>query len=65
MNPARSFGPALYNMNFAAHWIYWTAPLLAAFVTSIAFRMVFYKDVPKEVVRQEEVPLGANVKNNA
>ena len=27
MNPARSFGPAIINMNFESHWIYWFAPI--------------------------------------
>jgi len=30
MNPARSLGPALVGGDFAALWIYWTAPLLGA-----------------------------------
>ena len=63
MNPARSFGPALYNMNFTAHWIYWVAPMLSALITSVAFRMVFYREVPKEVTKPEEVPL-RDAKNN-
>lgn len=63
MNPARSFGPALYNMNFTAHWIYWVAPMLSALITSVAFRMVFYREAPKELPKPEEVPL-RDVKNN-
>lgn len=63
MNPARSFAPALYNMNFKDHWIYWVAPLLSAFVTSVTFRMVFYREATKEVIKPEEVPLRDN-KNN-
>lgn len=60
MNPARSFGPALYTMNFRAHWIYWVAPILSALVTSIAFKLVFYKEdqEPKATQNGEEgVPL--------
>ena len=63
MNPARSFAPALYNTNFTAHWIYWVAPMLSALITSVAFRMVFYREVPKEQPKPEEVPL-RDAKNN-
>lgn len=64
MNPARSFGPALYNMNFKSHWIYWIAPLTSALVTAVTFRAVFYKE-PEEsrIQSQEELPL-RDVKSN-
>jgi hypothetical protein len=50
-------------MNFTAHWIYWVAPMLSALITSVAFRMVFYREAPKEVTKPEEVPL-RDAKNN-
>lgn len=67
MNPARSFGPALYNMNFTAHWIYWAAPLTAALITSIAFKAVFSQipesreqsQIPDENVRLNDVKSNA------
>lgn len=64
MNPARSFGPALYNMNFTSHWIYWVAPLSSAFITAVVFRAVFLKE-PEESRLQsiEEHPL-RDVKTN-
>lgn len=65
MNPARSFGPALYNMNWRAQWIYWAAPLSSALITTILFRALFYKD-PEEESRTklpEELPL-RDVKSN-
>ncbi|XP_034478929.1 aquaporin [Drosophila innubila] len=41
MNPARSFGPAVWNNAWENHWIYWVGPLLAAVVTSLIYRYVF------------------------
>ncbi len=39
-NPARSFGPAFISGNFTSYLIYVLAPLLAAFVVSITFRLL-------------------------
>jgi hypothetical protein len=44
MNPARSFAPAIWNGSFAAHWIYWLAPLSAAIVNSYFYKYVFWRD---------------------
>lgn len=65
MNPARSFGPALYTMNFRAQWIYWVAPLSSALITAFLFRAVFFKDPEAEakIKLPEELPL-RDVKNN-
>ncbi|KAL7035707.1 hypothetical protein ACKWTF_008517 [Chironomus riparius] len=41
MNPARSFGPALYNGKWDHHWIYWIGPMLGSFAASILFKNVF------------------------
>lgn len=63
MNPARSFGPALYNWNWEAHWIYWVGPLAAGVIISVAFRSVFYREAPKPKPQYEEQPL-RDIKNN-
>ncbi len=34
MNPARSFGPALVTGAWEAHWVYWLAPVLGAFLAA-------------------------------
>jgi aquaporin rerated protein, invertebrate len=67
MNPARSFGPALYNMNFTSHWIYWAAPLSSALITAVAFKAVFshkqesleQSQSPEETVRLNDVKSNA------
>lgn len=38
-NPARSFGPALINLNFNQYWIYVAAPLTAAVLVVGLFRL--------------------------
>ena len=41
MNPARSFGPAIVNMNFESHWIYWFAPIAGSLVGALLYRHAF------------------------
>lgn len=38
MNPARSFGPALYG-NWDMHWVYWVAPITGACLASLAYKV--------------------------
>uniref|UniRef100_A0A1I8MXM4 Major intrinsic protein n=1 Tax=Musca domestica TaxID=7370 RepID=A0A1I8MXM4_MUSDO len=62
MNPARSFGPALWNNNFTRHWVYWIGPLPAAVITSFGYKIVFRREVKAETVHHklrslEDVPL--------
>lgn len=65
MNPARSFGPALWNGYFVDHWVYWVAPLAAGFLTSFIYKVVFWREAPNEERKQidEEFPL-RNSSNN-
>ncbi|GJQ82779.1 hypothetical protein Trydic_g13482 [Trypoxylus dichotomus] len=41
MNPARSFGPAVWNNDWEHHWIYWVGPLTSAVVGSAIYRYLF------------------------
>lgn len=40
MNPARSFGPALYGY-WDMHWVYWVAPIAGAVVAALIYRAVW------------------------
>jgi len=60
MNPARSFGPALWNWHFKHHWVYWVGPLSAGFLSSLGYRMVFYRELQEPEYKKptkEEIPL--------
>lgn len=48
MNPARSFGPALWNWNWDYHWVYWVAPMLGSTLAGLFYRGVFWKKNPKD-----------------
>jgi MIP family channel proteins len=41
MNPARSFGSAWADMNFAGYWIYVVGPLLGALLAGLVYRGMF------------------------
>ncbi|MEQ8769542.1 MAG: aquaporin [Phycisphaerales bacterium] len=47
MNPARSFGPALYG-HWDMHWVYWLAPILGAVLAAWTYRYVWDSDVAVE-----------------
>ncbi|XP_011345380.1 aquaporin AQPcic isoform X1 [Ooceraea biroi] len=53
MNPARSFAPALWNNQWAHHWIYWFGPIGGALIASFVYKTVF--GVP-EKVEEEPIP---------
>jgi len=60
MNPARSFGPAVWTGVWDDHWIYWVGPLAAGLLTSAFYRFVFGvpplpTPVPQEI--DQGVPL--------
>jgi aquaporin Z len=44
VNPARSLGPALVSVDFAAIWIYLTAPFVGAVIGWLVFRVVSAED---------------------
>lgn len=54
LNPARSFGPAVVNREFASyHWIYWLGPVLGSIVAA-----GFYKFI--KILEYETVSFGPN-----
>jgi aquaporin related protein len=41
LNPARSFGPAVVNHNFAGyHWIYWLGPVLGSVIAAGFYKLI-------------------------
>ncbi|CAI5465564.1 unnamed protein product [Closterium sp. Yama58-4] len=46
MNPARSFGAAVWSNVWENHWIYWVGTIIGACVVSVAYCLVFL--VPRE-----------------
>ncbi|XP_066601399.1 aquaporin AQPcic-like [Prorops nasuta] len=49
MNPARSFAPALWNLFWSHHWVYWFGPLSGAIMTAFLYRAVFSSDPEVDV----------------
>ncbi|CAH0407283.1 unnamed protein product [Chilo suppressalis] len=41
MNPARSFGPALWAMKWDSHWVYWVGPFIGGIVPAIFYKHVW------------------------
>lgn len=41
MNPARSFGPALWTGKWDNHWIYWVGPLIGAILPTVIYKYMF------------------------
>ncbi|CAG9825483.1 unnamed protein product, partial [Phaedon cochleariae] len=43
MNPARSFGPAVWANNFDSHWVYWVGPTIGSLIASYFYKYTFSK----------------------
>lgn len=49
MNPARSFGPALAQMDFSLHWCYWVAPIAGAVAGALLYHhFILPEDAPEK-----------------
>lgn len=44
MNPARTFGPALWNGNWENQWIYWVGPSLGALLGTYTYQILFLEE---------------------
>ncbi|CAH2093607.1 unnamed protein product [Euphydryas editha] len=44
MNPAKSFGPAIWTSIWTAHWVYWVGPLLGVVIASSFYKLVWLKE---------------------
>lgn len=53
MNPARSLGPAFWNNNWEAHWVYWVGPFVGGILTAVLYKYVWLKRVDE--IRSTEV----------
>ncbi|XP_066903790.1 aquaporin AQPcic isoform X2 [Halyomorpha halys] len=41
INPARSFGPAVWHHDFSDHWVHWFGPLLGSGFATVLYHLVF------------------------
>ncbi|XP_063708189.1 aquaporin AQPAn.G-like [Culicoides brevitarsis] len=48
MNPARTLGPAIWNQDLSTFWIYLSAPMTAAIVIPIIYKVIFYRELPSQ-----------------
>ncbi|XP_048507781.1 aquaporin AQPAe.a-like isoform X2 [Athalia rosae] len=60
MNPARSFGPALWNNEWTGHWVYWLGPIVGSVIVSLAYKILWWprKSLEEEIIA-EAVALNA------
>ncbi|XP_068084562.1 aquaporin AQPAe.a isoform X2 [Anabrus simplex] len=57
MNPARSFGPALWNNQWTQHWVYWVGPIGASIISTLFYKYVFERESSTAPEEEHDVPL--------
>ena len=58
MNPARSFGPAVFGQYWKDHWIYWAGPVIGGMCASLLYKLAL-ASVPmrRELTTMTECPI--------
>ncbi|XP_065219345.1 aquaporin-like isoform X2 [Planococcus citri] len=64
LNPARSFGPALYNGLWEYHWIYWVGPILGTLITAVPYRLIFKPSHMEVIPESKRDPATLSLRNN-
>lgn len=54
MNPARAFGPALVQQDFADHWVWWLGPAIGAIIAALLYHHVLLDDGAPSTTRAAE-----------
>ncbi|XP_074032769.1 aquaporin AQPAn.G isoform X3 [Leptinotarsa decemlineata] len=54
MNPARTFGPALFNGNWDFHLLYWVGPICGGFVAAMVYRLIFSREASHDASLEEQ-----------
>ncbi|GAB7354561.1 hypothetical protein MBLNU459_g5015t1 [Dothideomycetes sp. NU459] len=55
LNPARSFGPAVYNLSFPSyHWIYWVGPFFGSVVAAGFYKLIKFLEYETANPGQDE-----------
>lgn len=52
MNPARTFGVAVWTGNFDHHWVYWLGPFLGAIVAGLLYDGLFIRSSDEETTEE-------------
>ncbi|XP_045453900.1 aquaporin-like [Melitaea cinxia] len=60
MNPARSFGPAVWTGIWTAHWVYWVGPTLGIALSAWFYKLVWLK---KKNVKEQPLQAWTNDSN--
>ncbi|XP_012543720.1 aquaporin [Monomorium pharaonis] len=53
MNPARSFGPAVWTNHWEAHWVYWVGPISGGIIAALIYRCLFWETEDQENTKQD------------
>nr|XP_023027650.1 aquaporin AQPAe.a-like isoform X2 [Leptinotarsa decemlineata] len=54
MNPARTFGPALFNGNWDFHLLYWLGPICGGFVAAMVYRLIFSREASHDASLEDQ-----------
>ncbi|KAK0090388.1 hypothetical protein PV325_000670 [Microctonus aethiopoides] len=57
MNPARTFGPALWNGAWTDQWVYWIGPVLGALLGTYTYQVFFHE--PRKENQEYNLPINS------